>query len=197
MGDMTIAQQTFLLAKTLNKSDVAPNNRALDPRGLESPSPIFKTLILSLVYFSPNCVLTIFYSYLLCWLQQVASNVGLKSEGSPRMKQKLKFQVKLRIWSWGLWKSPFAVSSTLSGTETGVKYGKFRKLGTILTICMPLKAAFESSWNKNKWRPATVAFTNHWERLFVVPVSQYFRFRNMGEGRQWIPQSKRTTVIEN
>ena len=36
----------------LNKSDVALSNRALDPRGLECPSPIFTTLILSLVSFS-------------------------------------------------------------------------------------------------------------------------------------------------
>ena len=60
MGDMTRDTEGglhgniryFLLAKTLNKSDVAPRNRALDPRGLQSPSPIFKTLILSLVSFS-------------------------------------------------------------------------------------------------------------------------------------------------
>ena len=145
MGEMTgdtegwLHHSYFLFAKTLNKSDVASNNKALDPRGLESPGPIFKTLILSLVYFPSNCVLTTFYSYLLCWLQQVAPNVGLKSEGSPRRKQKLKFQGKLWIWSWntgarswrrvawGLWKSPFVVSNTLSGTDTGVKYGKFRK----------------------------------------------------------------------
>ena len=31
---------------------MAPRNRALDPRGLESPDPVFKTLILSLVSFS-------------------------------------------------------------------------------------------------------------------------------------------------
>ena len=35
---------------------MAPRNRALDPRGLESPGPIFKTLILSLVSFSKLCV---------------------------------------------------------------------------------------------------------------------------------------------
>ena len=33
---------------------MAPRNRALDPRGLESPGPIFKTLILSLVPFSQS-----------------------------------------------------------------------------------------------------------------------------------------------
>ena len=42
---------TFCLPR-LNKSDVAPRNRALDPRGLKSPGPIFKSLILSLVSFS-------------------------------------------------------------------------------------------------------------------------------------------------
>ena len=60
MGDMTRDTEGglygniryFLLAKTLNKSDVAPRNGALDPRGLQSPSPIFKTSILSLVSFS-------------------------------------------------------------------------------------------------------------------------------------------------
>ena len=51
-ADFIVAHRYFLLAKTLNKSDVAPRNRVIDPRGLESPSPIFKTLILSLVSFS-------------------------------------------------------------------------------------------------------------------------------------------------
>ena len=60
MGDVTgntggwlhrSTTDTFCLPR-LNKSDVAPRNRALDPRSLESPSPIFKTLILSLVSFS-------------------------------------------------------------------------------------------------------------------------------------------------
>ena len=50
------AQRSFLLANTLNKSDVAPRNRALDPRGLESHGPIFKTLILSLFVFPKLCV---------------------------------------------------------------------------------------------------------------------------------------------
>ena len=33
---------------------MALRNRALDPRGLESPSPTLKTLILSVVSFSPS-----------------------------------------------------------------------------------------------------------------------------------------------
>ena len=52
MADSIVTHRSFLLAKTLNKSDVAPRSRALDPRGLEFPGPIFKTLILSLVAFS-------------------------------------------------------------------------------------------------------------------------------------------------
>ena len=59
MGDVTghrrltslLHNRYFLLAKTLNKSDVALRSRALDPRCLESPDTIFKTLILSLVSF--------------------------------------------------------------------------------------------------------------------------------------------------
>ena len=49
---VTVSNRYFLHAETLNKRDVAPKNRALDPRSLESPNPIFKTLILSLVPFS-------------------------------------------------------------------------------------------------------------------------------------------------
>ena len=98
--------------------------------------------------------------YPLLWLQQVAPNVGIESERSPRMKQKLKFQGKLRIWSWnikwnfswnisvrswgrvgwGLLKSPFAESNTLSGTETEVKYGKFRELKNNCLLRWILKA---------------------------------------------------------
>ena len=44
--------------KILNKRDMALRNMALDPRGLESTGPIFKTLILSLVPFSQTvCVI--------------------------------------------------------------------------------------------------------------------------------------------
>ena len=89
MADSTTTQHLLSVAKALNNSDVAARNRALDPRGLGSPSPIFKTLILSLV--SPNCVSTTFDPYLLCWLQQVAPIVGLESEGSPRAKLKLQY----------------------------------------------------------------------------------------------------------
>ena len=53
-GGLHRSTRYLLLAKTLNKSAVAPRNRALDPRGLESPGPIFKTLILSLVPFSQS-----------------------------------------------------------------------------------------------------------------------------------------------
>ena len=59
-----------MLAKTLNKSEVVLRNRALDPRGLESPGPIFKTLILSLVSLPQTVRLTTFDPYLLCWPQQ-------------------------------------------------------------------------------------------------------------------------------
>ena len=52
MADFTTTQHLLSVAKALNNSDVAARNRALDPRGLGSPSPIFKTLILSLVAFS-------------------------------------------------------------------------------------------------------------------------------------------------
>ena len=69
---------------------MALRNRALDPRGLESLGPIFKTLILSCFFF-PNCALTTFDPYLLCWPQQVAPNAGLKSEGSPRANLHLCF----------------------------------------------------------------------------------------------------------
>ena len=51
MREVSQQNRYFLHAKILNKSDVAPRNRALDRRGLESPSPIFQTLILSLVSF--------------------------------------------------------------------------------------------------------------------------------------------------
>ena len=51
---------------------MAPRNRAVGPRGLASPSPIFKTLILSLVSFSQT-VLTTFDPYLLCWLYRVST----------------------------------------------------------------------------------------------------------------------------
>ena len=59
------------VAKTLNKSDVAPKNRALDLRGLGLSGPIFKTLILTLVYFFPNCASTTFDPYVLHWPQQL------------------------------------------------------------------------------------------------------------------------------
>ena len=59
------------VAKTLNKSDVAPKNRALDLRGLEFSGPIYKTLILTLVYFFPNCASTTFDPYVLHWPQQL------------------------------------------------------------------------------------------------------------------------------
>ena len=52
MADFTTTQHLLSVAKALNNSDVAARNRALDPRGLKSPGPIFKTLILSLVAFS-------------------------------------------------------------------------------------------------------------------------------------------------
>ena len=61
----------FLLAKTLNKSDVTPRNRALDPRDLEFPSPIFETLTLSLVSFPQTVESTTFDPYLLHSLQHV------------------------------------------------------------------------------------------------------------------------------
>ena len=76
MGDVTgdtggwLHRSTTMLAKTLNKSEVVLRNRALDPRGLESPGPIFKTLILSLVSFPQTVRLTTFDPYLLCWPQQ-------------------------------------------------------------------------------------------------------------------------------
>lgn len=42
-ADFIIHNRYFLLqAKTLNKIDVGPRNRVLDPRGLESLVPSFK-----------------------------------------------------------------------------------------------------------------------------------------------------------
>ena len=50
---------------------MALRNMALDPRGLESTGPVFKTLILSLVSFSQTVLSTTFHPYLLRWPQQL------------------------------------------------------------------------------------------------------------------------------
>ena len=51
-GTLMLSKNQILSAyQELNKSDVELVSRALDPRGHESPGPIFKALILSLVSF--------------------------------------------------------------------------------------------------------------------------------------------------
>ena len=48
---MLSKNQILSAYQEFSKSDVESVSGALDPRGLESPSPIFKALILSLVSF--------------------------------------------------------------------------------------------------------------------------------------------------
>ena len=81
----------------------------------------------------------------------MAPKVGLKSKGSQREKLKLKYlHTVLSKNGVRPLKIFFRVSNTLSGIETSVKHGKFRKLRTIPAIYMPLKAAFQSRGNKMK-----------------------------------------------
>ena len=131
-------------------------------------------------FLFPNCALTTFNPYLLLWLQQVVPNMGLQSEGSLRAKLKLKYRCRvLKNSGMRSWKSPIALSNTLSGIETGVKHGKFRKLRMIAAIYLLLKAGFknggEGAKKENKWGPAIGTFTNRWETLLMVPFSRYFR----------------------
>ena len=53
MGNLRyLKNQTLSAYQELNKSDIESVSEVLDPRDLESPGPIFKTLILSVVSFS-------------------------------------------------------------------------------------------------------------------------------------------------
>ena len=49
---MLSKNQILSAYQELNKSDIESVSEVLDPRDLESPGPIFKTLILSVVSFS-------------------------------------------------------------------------------------------------------------------------------------------------
>ena len=102
-------------------------------------------------FLFPNCALTTFNPYLLLWLQQVVPNVGLKSEGSPRRKLKLNNHSRVSRKSGVRHLEIPLCSNTLSGIETGVKHGKFKKVGTIPTV-LPCKAAFERGGAAGWWR---------------------------------------------
>ena len=107
-----------------------------------------------------------FDPYLLRWLQQVAPKVGLKSEGSPRAKLKLKYwHMVLRKNGVRPLKISFWVSNTLSGIETSVKYGKFRKLRTIPAIYMPLFKAEGTQLSEGRLLELLQTVEKHCSRL--------------------------------
>ena len=86
---------------------MALGNRVLDPRGLESPSPIFNSVS---SFFHQNCVSTSFDPYLLHWPQQATYNVYQFLKYLENLNWKFSFrqtfdqvkrvQTSLRIFMW-------------------------------------------------------------------------------------------------